>query len=620
MNKIALATAIAAVFAPSFSFAADALDDVIVTATRTAQTADETLVPVTVITREDIERTQAATVAEALRSVPGLFVSSNGGAGKATSVFMRGTESDHVLVLLDGIKIGSATSGTTPFENLPIELIERIEVVRGPRASLYGSEALGGVIQIFTRKGGGALTPSFSLSAGNDQTWKGSATLSGGGSKSWLSASVSAMDTEGFNACDGKPGPNGGGCFTLEPDRDGYEERAASLRAGTRFGKGHSIEAFALRSEGKNEFDGKFQNQSETMQQVLGARLNLHVLESWSMTFQAGRSQDESDYFKDGVFSSTFDTERDTLSWQNDIQIGKRQLLSLGIDRQTDRVDSADILSFRPGFQGYTVTERDNTGVFAQYQAYFGAHELQAALRHDDNEQFGEKTTGNLNWGYDLGDGLRLTAGYGTAFKAPSFNELYYPGFGNPNLAPESSRTVEFGLKGKTGWGVWGIQAFQTDIDDLIAFNAATFAPDNVNEARIRGFEGTLAAHVAGFDLNAALTLLEPENRSAGANQGKVLPRRARESLSLDVDRRLGVWSFGASLYAAGKRYDDLANTVELDPYATLDLRAEYAIQRDWRLQAKLINLFDADYETAAWYNQPGRGFLVTLRYQPSAR
>lgn len=617
MNKIALTTAIAAVLAPSFSFAADSLDDVIVTATRTAQTADETLVPVTVITREDIERTQVSSVPEALRSVPGLFVSTNGGLGKSASVFMRGTESDHVLVLVDGIKIGSATNGAIAFESLPIELIERIEIVRGPRASLYGSEALGGVIHIFTKKGGGALTPSFSLSAGNDQTYKGSASLSGGGNQAWFNASVSGMDTDGFNACDGTLSS---GCFTYEPDRDGYEERAASLRAGTRFGKGHSIEAFALRTEGENEFDGTFQNQAETLQQVLGGRLKLQALEAWSMTFQAGRSLDESDNFKDDVYSSTFDTERDTLGWQNDIRLGMNQLLTLGVDRQTDRVDSADLASWEPDFQGYAVTERDNTGIYAEYQAGFGKHDVQAALRHDDNEQFGVKNTGNMNWGYALGSGLRLTAGYGTAFKAPTFNELYYPGFGNAELVPESSRSYEVGLSGTAGWGHWGVQAFQTEIDDLIAYNAAIFAPDNVDEARIRGLEATIGARLAGFDLNTALTLLEPENRSSGEYEGNTLPRRARESVSIDLDRRLGVWSVGANIYAAGKRYDDLANTVEMDPYATLDLRAEYRIQRDWRLQAKVTNLFDADYETAAWYNQPGRGFLVTLRYQPSAR
>jgi len=493
-------------------------------------------------------------------------------------------------------------------------------VVRGPRSSLYGSEAIGGVIQIFTRRGGGKLTPSFSVAAGSDNTFKGAASLAGGGKDSWFNASISGMDTDGFNACNGKPSPGGAGCFTYEPDRDGYEERAGSLRLGTRFGAGHSIEAFTLRSDGRNLFDGSFQNESETTTQTLGARLNLKALQTWGMGLQVAQSRDESDNFKDGIYSSTFDTRRDSASWQNDLQIGKDQLLTLGLDWQHDQVESSDLQSWQPDFQGYAVTERDNRGLFAQYQGSFGAHDLQAALRHDDNEQFGDKATGNLNWGYALGSGLRLTAGLGTAFKAPTFNELYYPGFGHAGLTPEESRSIEAGLQGKGKFGHWGVQVFQTRIDDLIAYNAATFSPDNIDEARILGLEGSLGTRVAGFDMNAALTLLDPENRSTGANEGNTLPRRARESLSLDIDRAMGVWSIGGRLYAASKRYDNLDNTVELDPYATLDLRAEYRLQRDWRLQAKVTNLFDAEYETVAWYNQQGRAVLVTLRYQPVAR
>ncbi len=614
--KLAICTAVAAVFAPPFALAADALDDVIVTATRTVQSADETLVPVTVITREDIERTQAATVAEALRTVPGLFVANNGGAGKPTSVFLRGTESDHVLVLIDGIEAGSATSGTMPFENLPIELIERIEVVRGPRSALYGSEAIGGVIQIFTRRGGGAPTPSFSLSAGSDATWKGSASLAGGGSRAWFNASLSGLDTEGFNACRGNLSA---GCYTDEPDEDGYTERAASLRAGTRFGQGHSVEAFVLQSEGESEFDGSLQNETETTLQTLGARLNLRALPGWGVVMQVGQSRDEADNFKDGRWSSTFDTRRESASWQNDIQLGRRQLLTLGIDWQRDEVDSSDLSAWQAGFQGYAVTERDNTGLFAQYQGSLGDHELQAAVRHDDNDQFGDEVTGNLNWGWDLGAGLRLSAGLGTAFKAPTFNDLYYPGFGNPALEPETSRSLEVGLQAMLGSWRWGMQVFQTRIDELIAYDAASFMPDNIDKARILGLEGSLEGRLAGFDIHTALTLLDPKNRSQGSDHGNTLPRRARESASIDLDRRLGLWSVGANIYAAGKRYDDLANTIELEPYATLDLRAEYRIQRDWRIQAKLSNLFDADYETAAWYRQPGRVFLVTLRYQPQS-
>ncbi|MDM7321725.1 MAG: TonB-dependent vitamin B12 receptor [Gammaproteobacteria bacterium] len=616
MKQRALSAAIAAVLVPSISFAADSLEDVIVTATRTAQTADETLAPVTVITREDIERTQMSTLADALQTVPGVFIANNGGAGKTTSVFLRGSNANHVLVLIDGIKVGSATTGSTPFENIPMELIERIEVVRGPRSALYGSEAIGGVIQIFTRKGGGALTPSFSASAGSDKTYKGSASLSGGGKDSWFNVGISGLSTDGFNACNGKPSPNGAGCYTIEPDRDGYREQAANLRLGTRFGQGHSVEAFALRSEGKNFFDGAFQNEAETTTQTVGTKLNLAALPHWRMALQGGQSQDLSDNFKNGSYRSTFNTHRDSASWQNDFSLAQNQLLTLGVDWQRDKVDGGDLVSWQPGVQGYAVTSRENTGLFAQYQGSFGTHDLQAALRHDDNEQFGSKNTGNLAWGYALSPALRLTAGFGTAFKAPTFNELYYPGYGNAQLRPESSRTIEAGLQGKLGTARWGVQAFQSMVEDLIAYNAATFSPGNINEARIRGLEGSLSGRIAGFDVNTALTLLDPEDRSTG----KTLPRRAKQSLSVDVDRSLGVWSFGGRLYAASKRYDDLANTVELSPYATLDLRAEYRLQRDWRLQAKVSNLFDADYETAYLYNQPGRAFLITLRYQPVSR
>ncbi|MGK0673869.1 MAG: TonB-dependent vitamin B12 receptor [Halothiobacillaceae bacterium] len=616
MNKITLATAMAAVLTPSLSFATDALDDVIVTATRTVQTADATLAPVILITREDIERTQATSVAEALQSVPGVSIANTGGAGKQTSVFLRGTESDHVLVLVDGVKIGSATTGTTPFENIPIELIERIEVVRGPRSSLYGSEAIGGVIQIFTRKGGGSLRPSFSASAGSDTTYKGSASLSGGGKDGWFNVGISGLSMDGFNACNGKPFPNGAGCYTIEPDRDGYREQAANLRLGTRLGQGHSMEAFALQSQGKSFFDGSIQNEAETTTEVLGGKLNLIALQNWRMSFQLGQSKDLSDNFKNGVYRSTFDTKRESASWQNDIGLGKDQLLTLGLDWQRDKVDSNDLASWMPGDQRYAVTSRENTGVFAQYQAGLGAHDVQAALRHDDNEQFGTKNTGNLAWGYLLSPDLRLMAGFGTAFKAPTFNELYFPDYGNAQLKPESSRTIEMGLQGKLGTVRWGVQAFQTTVEDLIVYNVVTFSTENIDEARIRGLEGHLSGRLGGFNIDTALTLLDPEDR----NTGKTLPRRAKQSLSVDVDRSLGVWSFGGRLYAAGKRYDDLANTVELDPYATLDVRAEYRLQRDWRLQAKVSNLFDADYETAYLYNQPGRAFLITLRYQPASR
>lgn len=581
------------------------VEPVIVTATRTAQTAAETLAAVTVITRKDIERRQAQSVQDLLRGTAGFSIANNGGAGKATSVFLRGTESDHVLVLIDGVKIGSATLGTAAFQDLPVELIERIEIVRGPRSSLYGSEAIGGVIQIFTRKGRGPVKPSLSLSGGSFDTYDASAGVSGGDEREWFSAQLSGIDTEGFNACDGTPA--GAGCFTDEPDKDGYRNSAGALRGGLRFDNGAEADLHWLRSSGDTEFDGSFVNASESMQQALGGSLRWSPLDAWQMTLAAGQSRDESDNFKDGAFQSRFDTERDSFTFQNDVTLADTQLLTVGLDYQDDRVD---------GTTAYAVDARDDTGLFTQYQGAFGGHDVQLSLRRDDNEQFGNHNTGGVAWGYALRNALRLTAAYGSAFKAPTFNELYFPGFGNANLHPEESRSLEVGVAGDIGTGRWSLNAFGTRIDELIGFDAS-FTPTNIDEARILGIEAVLGIQLAGWDFDTNLTLLDPENRSGDANDGNVLPRRARQSLRFDADRQVGKFTFGTTLFTEGKRYDDLANNRTLGGYTTLDLRGEYRFAQDWRLQARVANLFDKDYETADFYNQPGRSLLVTLRYQP---
>jgi vitamin B12 transporter len=589
------------------------LDTVIVTATRTARTADETLASVTVITREDIERQQARSVADLLRGTPGLSISNNGGRGQNTSLFLRGANSDQLLVLIDGIKVGSATLGTTAFQDLPLEEIERIEIVRGPRSSLYGSEAIGGVIQIFTRRGGGEPRPRFSLSGGSYRNFEGSAGISGGGDDGWFNASISGVDTRGFDSCRAEAASEFGGCFVDEPDRDGYRNLSGSLRAGYRIDDDLEVEVFGLLARADNEFDGSFQNEAENRQELLGGNLRWSPTGNWDLALRLGRSRDKSDNFLDGVFASRFDSRRDTVSLQNDLALGLDHLLTLGVDYQDDRVESDT---------AFTVTSRDNTGVFGQYLGYLGDHDIQLALRHDDNEQFGGNSTGSAAWGYQIGDGLRVTLSYGTAFKAPSFNQLYFPDFGNPDLDPEESRSIEAGLRGDHDWGGWSVHVYRTEIDDLIGFDPDAGLPVNVDEALISGLEAAIGTRLAGWDINASLTLLDPENRSAGPNRGNVLPRRAEQSLRLDLDREFGdpshgLYSLGASVIAESRRYDDLANTRRMGGYATVDLRAEYRIDRDWRLQARIVNLFDKDYETAAFYNQPGRSAYLTVRYEP---
>ncbi len=587
-------------------------DTIVVTASRVAETADETLASVTIITREEIERQQARTMRDLLRGVAGLSVTNNGGRGKTTAVFMRGTESGHALVLIDGVKVGSATLGTTAFESIPVEQIDRIEIVRGPRSSLYGSEAIGGVIQIFTRKGGGELKPFFSIEGGSYDTYDGTVGVSGGGDNGWFSLSASGKGSKGFNGCSGDPATFAG-CGVDEPDRDGYQEVSGSARAGYRFDNGAEFDLHWLRSDGEAQSDGSIfaGNESETRQQVFGGTLRFNIMEAWQMTLAGGRSQDLSDIFYDSVFVDTFDTERDVYSIQNDFTLWDDHLFTLGYDHQEDRVN---------GTSNYTVASRENEGAFVQYLGNLGGHDLQASLRYDDNEQFGGHTTGNVGWGYGFGEAFRLMASYGTAFQAPTFNDLYWPGAGNPNLEPEESESIEVGVSGRMEWAQWSLNAYQTEVDNLIAWvntGGWVWTPMNVSSARIRGLEAVLGIHYKGFSMNTQFTLMDPKNRTTGATQGNVLPRRARESLRVDLDQEIGDFNIGATVVAEGKRYDDAANTRELDRYTTVDLRAGYQIHKDWRIEGRVENVSDEEYETASFFNQPGRSYYLALRYQP---
>lgn len=583
------------------------LETIVVTASRVAETADEALAPVTVVTREDVERLQAGSVQDVLRGLPGVAVTNSGGRGQPTSLFLRGAESDHVLVLIDGVRAGSATAGTFSLEHVPVDLVERIEVVRGPRASLYGSDAIGGVVQIFTRKGGGTLAPFGRVTGGSRGTADVGAGISGGGDRAWFSVTGSAAREDGFNACDGYGAPLFFGCFTEEPDRDGFRNAGVSARAGYRFPSGAEIDGRVLHDRSDVEFDGSSQNASEARQSVYAATLAGSPRPGWRTTLTVGRSHDDLDFFRGGEFDARFVTRRDEVTLQNDVDLGESHLFTAGLDHRRDRVS---------GTTEYAVSKRGNRGVFAQLLGVFGDHEVQLSARRDDDRQFGGANTGGVAWGWQLHEAARLTASYGTAFKAPTFNELYWPGYGNEALRPEESSTVDLGVTAGHGPASWSVNVFRNEIEDLIAHDADIGKPNNVRRARIHGLEAALGTRVRGFDLDASLTWLDPRNRDA-ANRGKQLARRPRRAARIDVDRPFGRYRVGGTVHAEGARYDDLANTRRIGGFHTVDLRAAYEFGGAWSVEGKIENLFDEDYETASGYNQPGRGFFLTLRYRP---
>lgn len=592
------------------AFAADAttLDQIVVTATRTARTQDATLVPITVITRDEIEQLQPASLQDLLNTTPGMAISNNGGPGKASSLFLRGTASDQVLVLVDGVKVGSASAGTTAIQDVPVDQIQRIEIVRGPFSSLYGSEAIGGVIQIFLRHAPGTFTPNASVGFGSYAHWKAAAGFSSAGKKGWISVQTSHEKTDGINACRVGAAEAFAACFADQPDRDGFRDNALTVNGAYQFNDHWSADGLAFRSQGHNEYDGTFSDSDDYVTQVVGGQLHYRASNNVEVSLRAGSSADFDEDFLSGMYVDNFDTRRTLGSFQADVALGE-DLLTTGVDWQRESI--ASNLEFAED-------ARTNRGFFAQWQRSFGAQSLQANLRRDENGQFGGKTTGGLLWGWNFARDLRVTASYGTAFRAPSFNELYYPGFGNPDLGPESSRNLEVGLRGTPGWGHWSLSVYRDDIRDMIAFDAATGLPANIDRTRITGLEGVVDGKLAGWTLRATATLLNARDVAKGFNHGNQLPRRPRQSARFDADHSFGRFSFGASLSIASRRYDDLGNQHPLGAYALTNLRAGWSFNRDWKLQLALNNVFDKDYETAWFYNQPGRNFMLTLRYRPS--
>ncbi|SIQ50177.1 TonB-dependent vitamin B12 receptor [Marinobacterium stanieri] len=574
-------------------------DTLLVTATRTAQTADQALASVSVIDRAEIERKQAQTVTELLESTPGLTLINNGGRGKATSISLRGTSSGHVLVLIDGIKAGSATLGTTAFEHLAVDQIERIEVVRGPRSSLYGSEAIGGVVHIFTRKGEQGFNPRFSVGAGSDAAREVTLGASGGNEKGWYNLSISDYRTDGFSA-------KQEGSYGYNPDDDGYDNRSYALSGGYQLSDRLEGRLSWSQNRGDNEYDGgsDFDNYSnESRLQTLGGELRLAVSNNWDLSLTAGQSRDKGTVYGDGVYQSHIETQRDTANLQSEHSFSHSQL-TWGVDYQQDEVTSSS---------AYSVGERDNLGVFALYQLYLGQHDLAFSLREDDNEQFGNQTTGSIAWGMELPHALRLTASYGTAFSAPTFNDLYWPGSGNPDLEPEESDSWELGLSGDHAGIEWSANLYQNDVDNLIAWapNAEGFwVPMNVDEARIRGLELAASTRLANWDLSTTLDLMDPKDR----NTDELLRRRPRKTLNVSADRDFGRYSLGSSLRAVGERED---GGDELEAYTRIDVRGSYQLGQDWALKAKIENLLDEEYETAKGYNQPDRTYWLSLHYAP---
>lgn len=606
MQRTALATAILLATSPVLAAtpettSAQILGTVQVTASRIAQTVDNTLSSVSVIERDEIERLQPKQFTDLLEARAGVKVARNGPFGKTTGVFTRGTNSDHTLLLVDGVRMGSATLGSPSWQFLPPSEIERVEVVRGPRTSVYGSDAIGGVIQVFSREGrkGPPRVNAF-LGGGSFNTREAGAGVAGGTDNTTYSVSLSHFDTDGIDVQTG----------VGDDDRDGYRNTSVSSKASHRLHDGLELFGNVLYSRGTTEFDG-FTDAIDFEHAALRGGLRFSPVESWDSEIALAHSRDANDNFANGALNSTFDTRRNQIDWRNDLRIGARSMIVAGLDAYEDRVDSTT---------DFDEDSRYNVGGYATLQTGAGANDFEFSLRLEENEQFGSETTGQLAWGAEVADGLRLRASGGTAFNAPSFNQLYFPGFGNPDLEPEDSRSFELGVRYDAGQWHADVAVFRTRVDDLIVNVPGPngLIPENFDEARIRGVEVETGYRVGAWRARTSVTVLDTEDRATGNE----LPRRAPATGRLDIDRSWGGVSLGGTLVARSRSFNDAGNTERLAGHATVDLRATYAVTPEWTLEGSVENLFDRNYVLArnsfqdADYNTPGRAAFAKLRYE----
>ncbi len=574
-------------------------EEIIVAANRLEQSLSTVLAATTVIDKEAIRQSSAQNLAGLLASVPGMQFSPAGGQGAQTSLFMRGTESDHTLILVDGVQMTTNSGPAGRLEFIPLDQIERIEIVRGPRSSVYGSEAIGGVINIITKPNVQEdFAGNVKLMAGTQSSSDANFGLQGRVGNTTLSLNASHFETQGIDNSD-----------RGSSDDDGYENDSFSLSFAHQFTDRLSLSSSYSSFDAESDYDDGVVN---TDSQQFSVSATATLTESWDSSLIL--EQFEEDNLDNGAFGITnSSSENRKLSWQNTYTFDASNLLSFGLDRQEQELRYATFGALQ------TDTSRDNDGIYAVYIRESGALDFTLSLRNDDNERFGNHSTGSLAIGRDFTESVRGWVSYGTAFKAPNLIDLYvdFPSFfffANPNLEPETAESVELSLQADVLGATWQINVFRNDIDDLISSDATFTSLANIQEARIDGMEATVSSIVAGWRVDAALTLLDHENRSTGVN----LLRRPEQTFSLNIAREFGVLDLALNLLAQNEHLDiDPVNFggSTVGGFGVVNLVAGYRFSEDFDLRLRIGNLLDKDYQIVDGFNTQPRTAQLSLNY-----
>lgn len=574
----------------------------VVTATRVAQPLADLVADVSIVDRETIENSGATGVIDVLARLPGVQIARNGGPGNSGNLYLRGAEGRFTAVYLDGVRLDSQSIGGVVWEQIPLSMIDRIEVVRGPAAAVYGSDAIGGVIQLFTKRGEGKPAPYVGVGLGNQGTRTVQAGVSGGTEMVDYSIGLSREGSDGFNS---RPGPGN------NPDKDGYHRKSANARLGLQINKSQRIEGSLLASNLNSQFDSSPKADDRNHHQLRVG--SLAWLAQWSDVYstRVQVSQSDSKYSSTPSFYMTETTLRNYL-FQNEWRLGVH-LFTAALERREDELHNPATL-FAPDLK----RDRAQNGLALGYGFNQGGHSLQANVRHDEDSEFGGKNTGSLSYGYAITPQWRVTAAGGTSFRAPTLYQRFSE-YGAPSLRPENGRNVELGTRWTQGSTSVGLVAYRNRVSNLINFGAAgpcmsAFGCyENVGRAEYKGVTLSAAHRVGGVSLRGSMDWQNPHDLATG----KLLARRSKRFASLGADTTLAGWTLGAELYASAKRYDNAANTNVLGGYTTFNLYTSKRLARDVTLVARVDNLADKDYQTARSYATGGRMFYVGMKWAP---
>jgi len=591
------------------------LPDVVISANRQVQARNDSSAANTVFTRDDIDRLQPTSLTDLLSRVPGVQVAPTGGRGSLPGIYIRGTKSAQSLVLVDGQRIANTTSGDSGLQYLNVDQIERVEVLRGSRSVIYGSDAIGGVIQVFTRRNAEqGLQPRMKLGFGSNGTWERSLGVSGGDEHTRFNLGASLDETAGINSTHQS--------FPSDGDHDAYRNQSLSLNLSHAFSDTLEAGFNLLDNRGKSEYDNSFGRYDVATGQTVGqkpytdytvssasgyvdATLNQH----WQSRLELGHSENR-DTKRDTLSddSSVFNTYRDSVNWQNDLTLNEQNRLILGGDWYEDRFH---------GSTTFTENSRWNRAAFVQHRFRGEWFSTELGLRRDQNQQFGSQNSWSGTLTVPLNPDNDLLLSYSEGFRAPTFNDLYYPQtqYSNPDLQPETSKSYELQWRSQlTDSTRLEASLYRTDLSDAIILDR-TGKPQNVASARINGFEAALKQDLFGWQGNLGLAVIDPRDRDSG----HTLARRARRTVSLDLDRQFDKLGLGASWQAISSSYDDEDNRNRLGGYALLGLRSSWALNREVLLSVKVDNLLDKTYARAMYsYNDPA--FLNNHDYREEGR